>query len=158
MTLKKFGIALLLFLLFAFPVRADSPTVSDISKQLICQCGCGRTLDSHICETQEDMVARIEQKLAEGQSEEETLQFFVDQYGEEVLAAPPKRGFNLTAWLLPFAVILAGGVTIYIALKKWVRKGKESQAMAAVETGEGDEEYQRRLDKELKEFTERGFR
>ncbi len=159
MVLKKLGIALLIILLFASPAKANSITVSDISKQLICQCGCTMVLSncSHAeCMSRDTMTTLIEQKITEGQSEAEIIQFFVAQYGEQVLASPPKRGFNLVAWVLPFAAILVGGGVIYVAVKKWVRQGKRS-AISAV-TDERDEEYQRQLEEELKEFTERSFR
>ncbi len=104
------------------------------------------------------MAAFIEQEIAGGQSEPQIIQSFVDQYGEQVLASPPKRGFNLVAWVLPFAAILAGGGIIYIALKKWVWQGKLSQTNAIPEDEEENEEYQHRLEKELAEFTERSFR
>ncbi len=158
---KKFGIIFLIFLLAASPARANSTTVGDISKELICQCGCTLMLSNctHVeCMSRDTMTTLIEQKLAEGQSAEEIIQFFVAQYGEQVLASPPKRGFNLVAWVLPFAAILGGGGVIYIALKKWVRQGKIRQTNDMTEAEEGDEEYQRRLEKELEEFTERGFR
>ena len=156
MVLKKLSITLLLF---ASPVMADSVTVSDISKQLMCQCpDCTMVLSDCVCGFQAAMVAEIEQKLAQGQSEEEIIQSFVAQYGEQVLASPPKWGFNLVAWVLPFAAILAGGGIIYIALKKWVWQGRQSPTTATTEADEKDEEYQRRLEKELKEFTTRGFR
>ena len=161
MVLKKLSITLLLFLLFVSPVRADSATVSSISDQLICQCGCTLVLSncSHQeCMSREAMTALIEQKLAQGQSEEEIIQFFVAQYGEQVLASPPKRGFNLVAWVVPFAAILGGGGVVYIALKKWVRQGRRSQTKAMPEAEETDEEYQRQLKKELEEFGEGGFR
>ncbi len=110
------------------------------------------------CGFQEQMVALIKQKLAQGQSEAEIIQFFVAEYGEQVLASPPKRGFNLVAWVLPFAAILGGGGIIYMALKKWVWQGKIRQTGDVPEAEEGDEEYQHRLEKELEDFTERGFR
>jgi len=154
--IKVLGIVLSAILLFASPVMADSPTVSSISGELVCQCGCGRLLNSHVCDTQEAMVSLIEQKLAQGQSEEEIIQFFVAQYGEQVLAVPPKKGFNLTVWILPFAVILVGGSIIAFTLKKWMGRGRKSQTIPVSE--EGDEEYQRQLEKELEDFTERGFR
>ncbi len=161
MVLKKVGITLLLFLLFVSPVRADSATVSDISDQLICQCGCTLILSNctHTeCGSREAMTTLIEQKLTQGQSEEEIMQFFVAQYGEQVLASPPKRGFNLVAWVLPFAAILGGGGVVYVALKKWVRKGQRSQTNTMPETEEEDEEYQRQLKKELDEFGDGSFR
>lgn len=108
--------------------------------------------------SRDTMTTLIEQKLAQGQSEEEIIQFFVAQYGEQVLASPPKRGFNLVAWVLPFAAILGGGGVIYIALKAWVRRGRQSQTSAIAEAEEGDEEYRRQLEQELEEFTGRGFR
>ena len=156
--IKILGIVLSAILLFASPVMADSPTVSSISGELVCQCGCGRVLNSHVCDTQEAMVTLIEQKLAQGQSEEEIIQFFVAQYGEQVLASPSKQGFNLMVWITPFAALLFGGGVIYIVLKKWVKRGKIQQTNATTEAEEGDEEYQRQLEKELEEFTGRGFR
>ncbi len=160
---KKFFVALFLglILLPATPVMADSATVSGISKQLICQCGCNMVLSncSHAeCMVRETMTALIGQKLAQGQSEEQIIQFFVAQYGEQVLSSPPKRGFNLVAWITPFAAILFGAGVIYIMIKKWVWQGRRSQVSAVPEADEKDEEYQRRLDKELEEFTDRGFR
>ncbi len=161
MGFKKLGIALLIILLSASPARADSPTVSDISKQLICQCGCNMVLlnCSHAeCMVRDAMTTLIGQKIAEGQSEEEIIQSFVAQYGEQVLASPPKRGLNLVAWVLPFAAILGGGGVIYIALRAWVRRGRQSQTSAVAEAEEGEEEYQRQLEQELEEFTGKGFR
>ncbi len=155
---KALGIIVLFLFLLATPVSANSETVGEISDQLVCQCGCGRLLNSHVCDTQEAMVTLIEQKLAQGQSAEQIIQFFVAQYGEQVLASPPKQGFNLVAWVLPFAAILGGGGVIYMALKAWVRQGKIHRTDAIAEAEEGDEQYQRQLEKELKEFTERGFR
>ncbi len=157
----KLGLILLLAILSLSPARAYAATVSDISKQFICQCGCTLVLNSctHAeCSVGVPMTALIKQKLAQGQSEEQIIQFFVAQYGEQVLASPPKRGFNLMAWVTPFAAILLGAGVIYIIIKKWVWQGRRSQASAVAEADEKDEEYQRRLEKELDEFTDRSFR
>ena len=161
MGLRKYIVILLLALLPAFPVRANNATVSDISGQLICQCGCVSVLINctHAeCMVRDTMTTSIEHKSAQGQSREQIIQSFVAQYGEQVLAEPPKRGFNLVAWVLPFVVILGGGVVIYMAAKAWVRRSKSSQASAVDEVEGNDEEYQHQLEKELGEFTERGFR
>ena len=126
---KKIGIILLLALLSTSPVRADSATVSGISQQLICQCGCTLVLSECTCALPNGakaMTALIEQKLAEGQSEEEIIQSFVAQYGETVLTSPPKKGPNPVVWVIPLAVVLGGGV-IYFTLKKRVKRGRQSQ-------------------------------
>ncbi len=161
MILKRLGIAFLIILLFASPARVNAATVSDISQQLICQCGCTLVLANCThgeCMSRDTMTTLIEQKLAQGQSEEQIIQSFVAQYGEQVLASPPKKGFNLVAWVLPFVAILAGGGVIYLALKKWVWRGKQAPTIANGEAEEGDEEYRRRLEQELEEFTGKGFR
>jgi len=129
----KLSIILFIVLLSFSPARADAATVGDISKQLICQCGCNMVLSECACALPNGakaMTALIEQKLAQGQTEDEIIQSFVAQYGEQVLASPPKRGFSLVAWVLPFAAILGGGGVIYIALRVWVKRGRQSQTRA----------------------------
>ncbi len=157
----RLSIILFVAIIALSPARVSAATVSDLSKQLICQCGCTLVLANctHTeCHSREAMTTLIEQKIAQGQSEEQITQLLVAQYGEQVLASPPKRGFNLLAWVTPFAVILAGGGLIYLSIKRWVRRGKRSQTSAVAEFGEKDEEYLSRLEKELANFTERGFR
>ncbi len=163
MNLKKILLAVVLSaaLLSATPVLADGPTVSDVAGELVCQCGCNMILSNctHAeCSWAVPMTALIKQKLAQGESKEQIIDYFVSTYGEKVLASPPKKGFNLVAWLLPFGAILAGGVVIYLALKTWVRRGSRYQADTTDETEEGDEAYRQQMDKELDEFGEGGFR
>lgn len=158
---KRFGIVLLVALFTLFPIRADAATLSDVSNQLVCQCGCTQILKScnHIsCMVRDVMNTVISQQLSEGQSEAQIIQFFVDQYGEQVLAALPKRGFNLMAWILPFAVLLVGGGVIYFSIRRWVRRDGQLQVSANAETTVEDDEYQRQLEKELEEFVGSGFR
>ena len=104
------------------------------------------------------MTAFIEQEITRGQSTEQIIQSFVTQYGEQVLASPPKRGFNLAAWVLPIAAILGGGGVISIALRGWVRRSKIHPTNTMIQAEEGDEEYQRQLENELNEFDGRSFR
>ena len=151
---------LLLGFVFSAPVGADSP-VSDISKKLVCQCGCTMVLSdcSHeVCISRETMTASIEQKIAQGQSEEQIIQSFVAQYGDQVLSAPTKQGFNLIVWVLPFGALLFGGGVVYAALRAWVRQGRAPIDNGAEPAEEGDEEYEQRLEKELDQFTDEGFR
>ncbi|MFC1873994.1 cytochrome c-type biogenesis protein CcmH [Chloroflexota bacterium] len=170
MVLKKMGTTISLFslsllflllLLSVSPARVQASPLSDLGKQLICQCGCTLSVANctHIeCGSREEMTGLIVQKLDQGQSEPEITRFFVARYGEQVLASPPKRGFNLVAWLLPFAAILTGGGVIYLALKMWVSKGQENIAYAPSQTSKDDEKYRLRLEQELQEFEEKGFR
>ena len=163
MRLKKIIIisAICFLLLAGMPVLAATPTIGDISKELICQCGCTLTIANctHIeCGSRGAMTTVIKDKLTQGQSEDEVIQLLVSQYGESVLASPLKEGFNLLAWFLPFTGILVGIGIIHITIKKWVKKGKQSQINTETVSEESEDVYQKRLEQELKEFTEVGFR
>lgn len=160
--LWKFSLLLLLpvFLLVA-PVRvAAAPQVSEISTQLICQCGCLTILDSCShgeCGGRDTMLGIIKLKISQGQTAEQIVASFVAQYGEKVLAEPPKKGFNLTAWLFPFVSLAAGALVVYLAIKRWLKR-RTLVPDAIVGSDEEEASYRRRLEQELEEFPERGFR
>ncbi len=159
MRIKTLFIILILSLVLlpVTPALAEEVTVSDVAKELMCQCpDCTMVLDDCECGFQEMMVAEIEEQLAQGKSKQEIIDYFIDEYGEQVLATPPKRGFNLVVWILPFAAILGGGVVVYLAVRAWVRRGGQPPSITKAE--EEDEEYQEQLEKELGEFSEGGFR
>ena len=79
-----------------------------IDRMLICPVCPAETIDQAQVEISRQMRDVVRQLLAEGASREEILNFFVDRYGAQVLAAPPKSGVNLLAWLLPIVGILVG--------------------------------------------------
>jgi cytochrome c-type biogenesis protein CcmH len=148
----------LVALLFLFPSTASAQELTNISRQIICQCGCTLVLSNcthHECSGREPMTAFINDQLAQGKSADQIVQLFVAQYGEQVLSSPPKRGFNLAAWVTPFMALLIGGVVISLGLKRWVRREPPARNDVAVEEDEG---YRHRLEEELKEFDDRSFR
>jgi len=154
-------LALVVLMYILLPLKASAATTAEIAKQLICQCGCYAVLSNCThgeCMVRDSMLKIIDQKLSEGQTAKQIIDTFVVDYGEQVLSAPTKQGFNLTAWILPFVAILAATVAIVFVIRAWVKRGKvEQPEIASASSGEEDE-YSRRLDKELNEFTDRGFR
>ena len=77
----------------------------------------------------------------------------MDQYGEAVLAAPTKKGFNLTAWILPFLGLFIGVWIVRTSIVKWVRKREEMVASApAQKADEADSKYRKKLREELEKF------
>ncbi|MBI3990204.1 MAG: cytochrome c-type biogenesis protein CcmH [candidate division NC10 bacterium] len=98
-------------------------------------------------ELAQEMKGLIRERLLQGESEEQVKAYFVQKYGEWVLLAPPKKGFNLLAWTLPFLAILGGLGGIILALRKWVRRGREHRASEPIAA-----EYQERLIRELKDL------
>lgn len=105
-------------------VRAEANTLrmEDVANELICQCGCNNVLG--VCEmTGWAIPAKelIQEKIDQGLSKAQVIAYFVEEYGTKILAAPPKKGFNLTAWVTPFVMIGAGAILILILLRIWIR-------------------------------------
>jgi cytochrome c-type biogenesis protein CcmH len=132
----------------------------DIYRSLMCPICPGQTIEQSQNELSAQMRALIREKLEQGQSKGEILQFFVERYGETILAAPVKSGFSLIAWLAPVTVIISGGIVIWLAIRKWVKGEKESfpEPVTSLPDSTYDEEYRRQLEKELKVFDKKGYR
>jgi cytochrome c-type biogenesis protein CcmH/NrfF len=132
----------------------ETPTLAELEKKFICPT-CQTTLELSNAPVADRMRAFIRERIAAGDSESEISEALVAQFGEGVLAAPPKEGFNLLAWVLP----LAGGAVaigaLAVALRRWSRTRAEPGS-AATPSANGrpplDPELERRLDEELARF------
>ncbi|HXG31158.1 MAG TPA: cytochrome c-type biogenesis protein [Thermodesulfobacteriota bacterium] len=133
------------------PAETIDDRVSEVSNLLMCPVCQGQTVKESNSQLAKDMRAIIKKKLEEGKSKEEIIAYFVDRYGETILAAPPAKGTNWILWLLPAFTLLAGGIAIVLFL--YWSKGEESEKM-----GKKPEEplirvepkYVEELDKELR--------
>lgn len=115
------------------PVLAQDQTVTDdevneVAKDLFCPVCESTPLD--VCPTQAcaDWRELIRTKLAEGQTKEEIHEYFANQYGDGVLADPPKRGFNLILWSFPVVAVIVGG----FLFSRYLRTLRDSDDAAAV--------------------------
>lgn len=136
---------------WAAPLSAQGQgSVEGIASQLICQCGCGKLLNVCEMDTAKQMRSIISDKLAQGWEAGAIITYMTDTYGEKVLAAPPKRGFNLTAWITPFAVIFAGAGLVAIVVALWTRRRPAPVGAGAPEVLDALEaRYGALLDREL---------
>ncbi len=75
----------------------------------------------------------IREKMELGWSEKQIKEFFAEQYGDQVLAVPPRRGFNWLIYVLPPLVVLIGMVVVARVIGK---PGKISAAAPLVEQNE----------------------
>ena len=127
--------------------RSLEERAQSIDQSLICPVCPGETIDQAQVELAKQMRATVREKLAEGQSKDEILQFFVDRYGQDVLAAPPKSGFNLVAWVVPPAAVTGAGVLLVLVIRNMRKNGEMKQGVATLE--EGLEPYLARVDREI---------
>lgn len=132
----------------------------DVAGDLMSPACPGRTLLNCTSSQAEQWRELIRQKLATGESKAQILQYFVDISGEAVLAAPPKKGFALTAWLVPLFVVVNGAVLIIALTRRWARRrvtdahSMMSHEAAAPPALPSSDPYLHRLHRELKEFNQ----
>jgi cytochrome c-type biogenesis protein CcmH len=102
----------------------------------------------------ERMRAFIRQRIAAGDTKSEIKDKLVAQFGESVLAAPPARGFNLLAWLVPIAGGLIAAVAVAVLALRWSRSraAPAGGPSAADSRRPLDLESERRVDEELARF------
>jgi len=80
--------------------------VLDIAAKLRCTVCQNQPVAESNSDLAKDMRAAIKEKLQQGQSEKEIIQFFVDRFGDYVLLSPPKTGNGLVVWLFPPILLL----------------------------------------------------
>ncbi|HEV8452947.1 MAG TPA: cytochrome c-type biogenesis protein CcmH [Gaiellales bacterium] len=102
------------------PALAAQATWSeaDLESQLMCPV-CHTLLDNSQSAEANRIRQVIHEKHQQGWSEARTRDYLVVQYGEEVLAAPPRHGFDLLAWLVPAAVLLGGAALAVLLARAW---------------------------------------
>jgi cytochrome c-type biogenesis protein CcmH len=124
------------------------PTLGQLEGQVMCPT-CKTTLDQSSSPIANRIRGFIRERIAAGDCEGEIKAALVDEFGESVLAAPPKKGFNLLAWVLPLAGLAAGAVAVGVAARRWSssRAGAPAPAVTPL-----DPELERRLDDELARF------
>ena len=154
MPVRSLIVAFLILFLSAATALAQGgieEAVKEISESLNCPLCQGLTLYDCPLTICEQMRGVIQEKLEAGESREAIVQYFVGQYGEEVLNAPPKSGFNLVAWIVPFAALAGGGLFLAFVLAGWFRARPPSTGRRAPAAPAGPDPYRDRVERELED-------
>jgi cytochrome c-type biogenesis protein CcmH len=153
---KRFLLATVLLALAAAGSASASeqhPTLAELERELICPT-CHEPLAVSTSPIADRMRSFIRARIAAGDTKSEIKASLVDQFGEGVLAAPPKSGFNLLAWLLPLVGLTVAAGVLAVLARRW--SSGRSEPPAAGPSGNGrapiDPELERRLDEELARF------
>lgn len=119
---NRLGLPITWLLLLSLYSPSTALIWQDVATDLMSPACPGRTLINCTSGQSEQWREVIRQKIAKGETKEQIIQYFVDMRGKEILAAPPKQGFALTAWLLPLFVMLNGAGLIVALTYRWARK------------------------------------
>ena len=117
----------------------DEEEAQAIDQMLMCPVCPAESIDQAQVPLARQMRQRVREMLADGATRQEVLDYFADRYGQNVLASPPKSGFNLLAWALPIAGLLAALVVVLLVLRSM--KGNNGEAVAeSVQPAPADQE------------------
>jgi cytochrome c-type biogenesis protein CcmH len=95
--------------------------------------------------------AFIQGLIDQGQDEAEIKRALVAQYGPAALGLPRDHGFDVTAYLVPLAVVLALLATLAVLLPSW-RRHARAQAPASPPATKLDASDAARLESDLARF------
>lgn len=142
------GVLFLLAISVASVRAASSEAIKEVAAELVCLCGdCAReSLATCLCGFATQQREDIGSSLDGGKTAQETIDEYVSEYGQMVLASPPAEGINLLAWITPFAALVFGVFLIRSILRN---RMQEASPTSTVETAQRD-----RLQRELERFDE----
>ena len=136
---------------------SDYDRINEIAEQLNCPTCAGINLADCRTQTCTQWKDQIKDLLDQGKTNQEVLDYFVAQYGTQVLQEPPKAGFTLSLWVLPIIMIILGGGLLFLTMRKWTNANRSKPAEAApvaatTPSNQGStssDDYMRQVDRDL---------
>jgi len=141
------ALALLAVLVPASLAETSNWTVVGIQTELMCPTCKGERLDISTAPAADRVRAYLVRAHAEGWSKDHVKSALVAQFGPQVLAAPPRSGFGLIAWVAPIAAVLAGVVLAVWLARRWLRRRSANDPEA--DPVEGDPAHRAALEAQL---------
>lgn len=145
-------LALAVLALAAAPAGAATPRASfnDIEDEVMC-ITCNVPLNIANSPQADEERAEIKALIAKGLTKQQILDQLVADLGPNILADPPRDGFNVTTWLVPIGAIGGVGVVLLLALPRWRRRSAAgAPASGVAPAGPAlDPDDLRRLDEDL---------
>lgn len=118
---------------FSMGASNSGERFNDLGHRMMCTCGCAQLLGecNHVgCPESGRMRNELSAAIASGLTDQEILSSFAGKYGATVLAAPTTHGFDLVAWVAPFAVFAAALLGTILLVRHW-SSGKAAATPAA---------------------------
>jgi cytochrome c-type biogenesis protein CcmH len=130
------------------PIASERLTVADLGGEVMCPI-CNTTLDQSSSPAARQIKNFIAERIQAGDSKEQIKDRLVAVYGKQILAAPPKEGFDLLAWVLPFVGLVGGALALGFLAWRWSRRREPRPPSPALSPA-----LERRVDEELARYDE----
>jgi cytochrome c-type biogenesis protein CcmH len=135
---------------FSLGASDASSRFNDLGHRLMCTCGCAQLLGecNHVgCPESGRERNELTAAIASGLTDQQVLDWFAAKYGATMLAAPPKKGFDLVAWIAPFAVFTAALLGTILLIRRWGGLRGKSDAAAVSDLADLDPAEQERIER-----------
>jgi cytochrome c-type biogenesis protein CcmH len=139
--------ALAIAVTFSLGATDASSRFNDLGHRLMCTCGCSQLLGecNHVgCPESGREREELKAAIAAGKTDQQILDGFAAKYGATMLAAPTMQGFNLVAWIAPFAVLAAGFLGTFLLVRRWSVGKTQLPVGASFDSGLDPAERERR--------------
>jgi cytochrome c-type biogenesis protein CcmH len=140
------GLLIALAVCFSLGATDAGSRFNDLGHRMMCTCGCNQLLGecNHVgCPDSPRLLDELRAAIGSGQADQQILDSFAAKYGATVLAAPTTHGFNLVAWIAPFAVFAAALLGTILLIKRWGGLGGDARAAAMASAPASAEELAR---------------
>ncbi|WP_421696990.1 cytochrome c-type biogenesis protein [Ancylobacter sp.] len=114
------------------PDPAQEARARELSKELRCMVCQNQSIDDSDAPLARDLRLLVRERIAQGESNQQVLDYLVARYGEFVLLRPTWHGANVILWLAPFAVLVFGGLGLVVAYRRRAAQAGASEAPATV--------------------------
>ncbi len=103
------------------------PTLAEVEDDVMCTvCGVPLSLAREAPAAKRER-ALITQLIAEGKTKSQIEDALVKDYGDQVLATPRAKGFDLWAWLIPTILILGAAGGLFALIRSWRQGPKDAE-------------------------------
>jgi cytochrome c-type biogenesis protein CcmH len=90
----------------------------ELSRELRCMVCQNQSIDESDAPLARDLRLLVRERLTEGDTDRQVLDFLVARYGEFVLLKPPLESKTIILWGLPPVALLAGAIGLFIAVRR----------------------------------------
>ena len=108
--------------------NVEDPRLYEVASQLRCVVCQNLSVADSPSEMAQQMRGIVRERLAAGDSPEQVVQYFVDKYGEWILLAPRRHGFNWLVWAAPYAAVVVGLAIFAFLVRRWTRRRRAAGA------------------------------
>jgi cytochrome c-type biogenesis protein CcmH len=103
--------------------RTDGERARDLSASVACPTCDGQSVADSDSSAARNVRTFVEQRIADGQSDDQIRDELAARYGERILLTPGRSGLAGLVWVLPVAALVAALAGVALAFRRWRGRG-----------------------------------